>query len=353
MFNIFKKKQHHLSFKIDDDREVGPFDVAPKETVLNAALRTGTNFPHSCKVGGCGACKCKLISGRVKELTDSSYLLSREEIAGSYILGCQSVPITDVIVQVPEMSQEQVVHGTLISQKILTHDTVEISIKLDSSISYQSGQYAVLKIKESDIPGRCYSFARSSKANNNEVVFVIKSVPDGKLSNFLQSREATNCKLELTGGIGNFYLRSGSENLLLIAGGSGLAPIISLLESSLDLGESKRNVQLFVGARSQGDIFYQEEINALADQWKGSFDYFPVLSNEPADSDWTGKRGFMFDAIGPIDSVSTQAYLCGPPIMIDTCVAALHDNGLEDTSIFSDKFADQSKSESPLATSYA
>ncbi|MBB5189161.1 ferredoxin [Zhongshania antarctica] len=96
MLNFFSKKDHKLV--INGNQEL---ILENKETVLNGALRHDIKFPHSCKVGGCGTCKCRLISGKVKEFTDKSYLLSKQEIAENYILACQSMPKSDVVIEIP------------------------------------------------------------------------------------------------------------------------------------------------------------------------------------------------------------------------------------------------------------
>ena len=83
-----------------------PVTVNPKETLLQAALRQGVDFPHSCRVGGCATCKCKLVQGKVKELTQTAYILSDEELDQGYILACQAVPQTDVTIEV-DLSQQQ------------------------------------------------------------------------------------------------------------------------------------------------------------------------------------------------------------------------------------------------------
>ena len=111
-------------------------EVEGKSTILQTATELGVAFPHNCRVGGCGACKCRLVEGRVKELTDKSYLLSAEEMQEGYILGCQSVPLTDVVIEAPKVvagaqtEEVKTVRGKIAGLKNLNHDIVELTICL-------------------------------------------------------------------------------------------------------------------------------------------------------------------------------------------------------------------------------
>ncbi|HET8704872.1 MAG TPA: 2Fe-2S iron-sulfur cluster binding domain-containing protein [Pseudomonadales bacterium] len=339
MFGWLSKKEYKLTVEGHES-----FTLANKETVLNGALRNGIDFPYSCKVGGCAACKCQLVSGKVKELTDKSYLLSKEDIQQNYILGCQSIPVSDVVVRLPENPlANQNTTGTLIRQDMLTHDIAEITIKLEAPIRYIGGQYASLKASGTDIPARAYSFAhKCGPDGNSEIAFFVRLVPNGRMSHWLLSPQALNQKVEVKAALGEFHLRPGKESLICVAGGSGLAPLIALLESAIGSDAVNRNVFLLMGARTQRDLYYVEQIEALKKQWRGRFEFIPVLSEEPADSNWTGMRGWVTDAITPQISKDAQGYLCGPPPMIDAAIAKMTEQGINRSQIYFDKFSDQS-----------
>ena len=346
MFGFFSKKEHQLTVQ-----QRSPIQLMPKETVLNGALRANIAFPHSCKVGGCGACKCILVSGKVKELTDKSYLLSKEEIERNVILGCQSIPKTDVVVTLPTNCNESV-QGVIEQQIPLTHDISEIIIQLDKPIDYKPGQYAIVEAQGLDIPARCYSFAHACDSSvPNKISFFVRAVPQGKMSNWLLSQKALGHSIIVQSSFGEFFLRPPSaENsptpLLCIAGGSGLAPLIALLEGMLQQNsESQRNVCLMLGARTQNDLYYINEIDAIAKQWQGEFQFLPVLSEEPESSHWNGLRGFVTDHLQRHIHADLQSYLCGPPPMIDAAIQQLTQGGLSADSIFFDKFSDQSTQE--------
>jgi ferredoxin-NADP reductase/ferredoxin len=339
MFGFFKRDRS-MTVAIEN----GPsFQANAGETVLNGALRHDIGFPFSCKVGGCGTCKCQLLSGKVKELTDKSYLLTKEEIQANFILGCQSIPRSDVQIRIPDFSATPSKHtGTVVRQETLTHDIVEVFVQLDQQLSYQAGQHTVLQPVEGDIPGRCYSFAHAApEGGTNEVSFFVRRVPHGRLSNWLSSEQALGRPVSMTANQGDFYLREARHPMLCMAGGSGLAPIISLLEGCLTHSARERDVVLMMGARSQRDLYYLPQIKSLMARWKGDFRFTPILSDEPDNSDWMGARGLAPDHLSNTTVQGAQAYLCGPPPMVTAATNRLQALGMPPENIFADAFLDQ------------
>jgi NAD(P)H-flavin reductase/ferredoxin len=340
MFGWGKKKE--LQLTVD---EHAPVQLDKNETVLNAALRAGIAFPHSCKVGGCASCKCQLVSGKVRELTDKAYLLNTEEIRNGYILGCQSIPQTDVVVKLPvNPLANQHIAGKVVRQSMLTHDIGEVFIALDEPVRFLPGQYASVEAVGTGIPARCYSFAHAvGEAGSAGISFFVRKVPTGRMSHWLLDPNALEHRVQLNASLGEFHLRDGKGALVCIAGGSGLAPLIALLEGAVQTDAVQRPVSLLMGARTQRDLYYVEEIRALQQRWRAPFEYIPVLSEEPAGSDWQGKRGWVTEALTPeITCAGAQGYLCGPPPMIDACIGVMTANGMDADAIFFDKFADQS-----------
>ena len=341
MFKFFEKKQFQLT--VGDNL---PIQLEHKETILNGAVRSNIAFPHSCKVGGCAACKCKLVSGKVKELTDKSYLLSKEDLDQNFILGCQSVPKSDVIVELPDnplQQQERV--GTIVKQKVLTHDISEIVVRLNAPILYVPGQYANLTAMDEPYPSRSYSFAHTCDVGgSSEIAFFVKAVSTGKMSNWLLSSEALGKKVNVKGSFGDFYLRESESPMVCIAGGSGLAPIISILEHALmgaGFPQAKRNVLLLVGGCTQKDLYYTQQIESIKSLWVGEFTYLPVLSEEPIGSEWKGLRGFATDFLTSVAG-NSEGYFCGPPPMTDAAIEKMGSFGISKNKLFFDKFSDQS-----------
>ena len=325
-----------------------PIIVDKKETILSAALREGVRFPHSCRVGGCATCKCKLVSGKVKELTESAYILSEEELAEGYILACQAVPKTDVQIHVDQLNLAGPNHpvsktaGTVKAARKLTHDISALTIQLQAPMGFAAGQYALLSVPGVIDEARSYSFANVPTAkSNDQIEFFIRQVPDGAMSSWAQQTDIVGSQVAMEGPFGDFYLREGDSPMICIAGGSGLAPIKSLLEDALSF-KCRRDVVFLFGARTQQDLYCLDDIRRLETEWAGKLTFVPVLNEEPADSDWQGKRGLVTEFIEEYLVSGSQAYMCGPPPMLDAAEVQLLNLGVAADQIFSDKFLDKS-----------
>lgn len=309
-------------------------EVRPRETLLQAALRQGIDFPHSCRVGGCASCKCRLLSGRVRELTETGYVLSAEELAAGYILACQSVPRGAVSVAV-DLARRQV-RGRVVGQERLTHDITRLVIQLDESLAYQAGQYAQLTLDCLAQQPRSFSFA-SAPDGDAKVSFFVRRVPSGQFTGLVDTQSLLGQGVSVEGPYGDFYLRPATAPLLLIAGGSGLAPLLALLQDALARGVA-RPVTLLFGAREERDLYAQEQIAELAAQWPAPFRFVPVLSAAAAEAAWTGARGLVTALIPDLLEPGAHAYLCGPPAMIDSAIELLVAHGVSGEHIHADRF---------------
>jgi 3-phenylpropionate/trans-cinnamate dioxygenase ferredoxin reductase subunit len=315
-----------------------PIVVQPKETLLQAALREGINFPHSCRVGGCASCKCKLVNGKVKELTEAGYILSDEDLDQGYILACQSVPQTDVSIEVDLGSQQarRRVGGRVVSQDKLTHDITRLRVQLDEALAYKAGQFADISIESLSGVSRSYSFATPVQPDS-QVSFFVRRVPGGVFSSAINDGNVVGQSVTIDGPAGDFWLRPSDAPILLVAGGSGLAPVLALLKDAVAHGVS-RPVALLFGAREERDLYALDEIQEIARQWRGPFKFIPVLSAAAADASWRGERGLVIDKIPMVLAAGTHAYLCGPPPMIDSAVALLKLHGVPAEYIHADRF---------------
>lgn len=328
-----------------------PIVAGPKETILEAALREGMRFPNDCRVGGCGTCKCRLVEGKVHERTDKAYVLSREELAAGYVLACQSVPKTDVRIALDGRAQALPSHpvvrteGVIATRRMLTRDIVELVVEVRDAVVYTAGQYA--RITLPGLPGesRAYSFARAP-GSGRELVFYVREVPGGAVSpSLVHGRGADRVLVE--GPFGDFHLREGVAPVFALAGGSGLAPVRAILE---DLVRQKvaRDVTLLFGARTQDDLYELDALAALGRSSLASFRILPVLSHEPAASGFRGARGLVTEHIAAHLDPRSDAYLCGPPAMIDAAIDVLGRHGVRRERIAFDAFTD--KSTAPKAT---
>ncbi len=320
-----------------------PIRVKPRETLLQAALREGIAFPNSCRVGGCGACKCKLAGGEVKELTETGYLLSAEELAEGTILACQSVPTSDVTIEV-DLSPTGV-PGVVVGQRKLTHDITELTVQLEEPIDYEAGQFANVSLEGLDGVVRSYSFATPQSADG-QVTFFIRRVPGGQFSTLVNDEDVVGRAVRVDGPSGDCWLRGGDAPMIFVAGGSGLAPILAMLQEAVEARVNRPAVLLF-GAREQRDLYAMEAIEAIAARWRGDFTFDYVLSDADDDGDWDGARGLVTEHIAAHVRPGSQAYLCGPPPMVDAAIETLTAEGVARADIHFDRFTTQADAAAP------
>lgn len=320
------------------------FAVATGETILERALKDGMAYPHDCTVGTCGSCRTKLISGKVDAITPFSYTLSREELEAGYILACQAIPKTDLVVEVEIASQTAILAITqparLTGADTLTHDIKRVTWAVDTSVHYRAGQYA--NIRWGKDAHRSYSFATAPQAGGmTELTSFIRHVPGGSFTDILFTGDPKAINYEIDGPHGNFWLRDGTGPIICVAGGSGLAPIISLLQDAANR-KIRRDCILLFGARGVRDLYAADEIAAIRRQWSGGFDYWPVLSEEATDG---YRQGFVTAHLGEALSRlgdGAQGYLCGPPPMVDAGIKGLTDAGIALDDVHYDRFTDAS-----------
>ena len=277
------------TFALQIDPSGQKLEIGKKSTILETALEAGLAFPHDCKVGSCGTCKCKLKSGKIRERVDNALTLSREDLLAGYVLACQAHPKTDLIVEVDllegeEMHPVKIVSGRIEACNKQTHDIMEMVLALDEPIEYRAGQYGDIEVEGIDAP-RNFSFATGSNgAAMSRVSFLIKQVPNGAFTGWLFGEDRTGHAIKLHSPYGFFHLHDGSGPIVCIAGGSGLAPLLSILEDAKAAGCTREIIFLY-GARTQADLYKLDKIQEIADGWQGSFSFIPILSDEPTNSD--------------------------------------------------------------------
>lgn len=325
------------------------FTVGRNETVLEAALKADISYPHDCTVGTCGSCRTRLLAGKVDAITPFGYTLSREELQAGYILACQAVPKTDLVIDVPTgISESRRTKGRIVSQIDLTHDIRAVTWEVDAPVEYRAGQY--MTVHCAGMPGaRSYSFSAAPQpGGQTRLSAFVRLVPGGAFTEALFKGALDQSDFEIEAPHGTFWLRDGEGPILLVGGGSGLSPLMSLLEDAAARG-IRRDAILLFGGRGERDLYCLDEIAAIAARWPGRFEFRPVLSDEEV----AGRRHglvtgeiprALVDLTG--DAAKVEGYLCGPPGMIDAGVATLVAAGVPVTSIFYDKFTDASTGKS-------
>lgn len=311
------------------------------ETVADAAYRQGINIPLDCRDGACGTCKCKAEAGRYA-LGDNFIedALSEEEIAQGYVLTCQMRAESDCVLRIPASSQlcktEQASFEAAISDvRQLSESTIALSIKGESlsSLAFLPGQYVNLKVPGSE-QSRAYSF--SSLAKDGEVSFLIRNVPGGLMSSFLTSLAKAGDSMSLAGPLGSFYLRPIQRPLLLLAGGTGLAPFTAMLEKIAEAG-SEHPLHLIYGVTNDFDLVELDRLQALAARIP-NFTYSACVAN-PA-SEYPHK-GYVTQHIEPrhLNDGDVDVYLCGPPPMVEAVSQYIREQGITPANFYYEKFA--------------
>jgi propane monooxygenase reductase subunit len=320
-------------------------ECASDETVLDAAFRNGYNLAYGCREGQCSACKCYLIEGEVALKRYSTFALAESEQANGYTLMCRAMPEQDLVIELLHFDPEgyRLEHpirdgvATVEAVEALTHDIKRLVLRVDepADFAFVPGQYVDLHIPGAE--GARRSFSMANVPGDRTIELMIKCYAGGRLSGMLDGEIRPGQQIGFTGPYGAFRLRRGDKPILMVAGGSGMAPILSLLRQLAASG-TERPVRFFYGARTQRDLFHLAEIEALGAQI-ADFRFTPVLSDE----EWDGARGFVHDAVDAFlasgEIASPEGYMCGPPPMIDAAQEMLvGKHGVDERNIHHDKF---------------
>lgn len=318
------------------------FEVDRGKTMLEAALEQGVPFPHSCKVGTCGTCRYHLLRGDIRELLSSAMGLTAEQYQRGERLACQTLPKGDLeiclesaLVGVPNVVS---MDGVIVAQHQKTPDIIILELELDSALHFNPGQFAEITIPDANVT-RSYSFANLPGTCRAE--FHVRLVPGGAFSGWLSAGSRCGEKVMVRGPFGQFGLTDSVGPMICIAGGTGLAPIKSILQS-MQVSGLRRRVIFMYGTRHASNLYFGDDVRNWKEKWRDTFEFVPVLSAEPEGSSWCGLRGFVTEHIPADIGHDWEAYLCGPPPMVDAAEQALSRLGVERGSIHADRFFDRS-----------
>jgi len=319
------------------------------ETVLNAAFRQGIMLMHGCKEGQCSACKSFLLDGDVDLDKYSTFALPDFEEAEGWTLLCRAHAYSDLEVELINYDEEILHGGTpprTVSARVtgvepLTHDITRLCLTVDDDepFSFKPGQYVDIEIPGHEGEHRSFSMANLA-AEAGELEFMIKRYEGGRFSGLLgEDGIKAGDTLQVTGPYGVFTLRSSSpRRLLFIGGGAGMAPILCLLRSMAEAGV-ERPATYYYGARTSTDLFHLDELAELGSRLSG-FSFVPALSEAGDGDGWAGESGLITDVVERLedDLAEVDAYLCGPPPMVDAAIAMLEAAGVPEAHIYFDKF---------------
>lgn len=328
------------------------FEVEEGETVLNAAFRQGISLPHGCKEGQCSACKCNLLEGDVEMMKYSTFALSDGEKEAGGILLCRTIAYSDMEVELLNFDEELLsksiavkeYHGRITSIERLTHDIRTVEITLSAPMKFWAGQYADISVttKGGETITRSFSMANTPE-QTEKLRFIIKKYPEGRFSAELDGGGIeVGAVVRVSGPFGSCFRREDRDGaLILVAAGSGMSPIWSILHDHIASGET-RPVHFFYGARTQSDLFYLDRIRDLTEAHP-EIVFHPVLSHANDDATWNGKRGFVHEAVkSTLDELGIagtgDVYACGPPPMIDALSPVLFMQDFDPDRIYFDRF---------------
>jgi Na+-transporting NADH:ubiquinone oxidoreductase subunit F len=332
-----------VKITINDKKEL---EVAGGQPLLKALNGEGIFIPSACGGrGSCGLCKVRVTEGGGNYLPTELPWISEEEKKQQVRLSCQFKVKNDVSIQIPEELFSVRQFTTTVERiRDLTHDIKEVRLKLNDppNIEMKAGQFIQFQVPAYELTDepvyRAYSMA-SVPSDTTHVELEIRLVPNGICTTYVHKHLKEGDTVTINGPYGEFFLRDTERDIICIAGGSGMAPLKSIL---LDMAEkgSKRKARYFFGARTGKDLFLLDEMKELEERME-NFTFIPALSDPEPDDNWTGETGLITDVVKRMaeNATEAEAYLCGSPGMIDACVKVLSELGMPEERIYYDKFA--------------
>ncbi|HSW12120.1 MAG TPA: 2Fe-2S iron-sulfur cluster binding domain-containing protein [Solimonas sp.] len=324
------------------------FDIRRNDLLLLSAIAQGVDYPHNCRVGTCGRCKTRLVSGRISPMIDFALSpLSNEELEQGYILACQAKVRSDLVIDVKlghhVMLPVKTVSSRVVQWRRLPGEVIDLRLRLDEPLRFTAGQYCTIAASGSFVR-RSYSFYDAPPAEDSEgareVGFLVKRLPGGKFSEWLFAEDRSGSKIWLEGPFGMMGFDDLDRDGVCVAGGTGLAPILSIVADRLERSKTAKFTIVF-GVRTQQDVFANERLRQLMLQAGDRLRLVTILSHEPASSSWNGLRGLITEALGPelgIDYANSAAFVCGSLPMVEAVEKKLLGLGVAAGRIHADKF---------------
>jgi len=326
------------------------FGVDPDEHILAAAIRQGIGLPYGCRDGACGSCKSRLLEGRVVHGTHQVKALSAEEEAAGFTLTCCAAAQTDVVIEartVPGAGEFPVrkMPVRVMAMARPAPDVAVLTMQLPANdpLRYHAGQYVEFILR--DNARRSYSMANAPHTQTDKpfIELHIRHMPGGKFTDHVFGAMKEKEILRIEGPFGSFFLREDSDKpVVLLASGTGFAPIKAILEHMEHKG-STRPAVLYWGCRSKADLYLHDWALQAAARLL-NLRYVPVLSEPKPEDSWTGRTGFVHQAVMADlpDLSGHQVYACGAPVMVDS---AQHDFvercGLPAEEFYADSFTSE------------
>jgi CDP-4-dehydro-6-deoxyglucose reductase len=337
-----------MTFQITVQPSGHRFECEADETVLGAAIRAGIGLPYGCKNGACGSCKGKVVEGAVTHKAHQQRALSEQEAADGFSLFCCATPSADLVIEAREVagSSEYPVRkmpSRVAKLEKVAPDVIVMSLQLpaNEALAYRAGQYIEFMLK--DGKRRSYSMANAPSSLDSPITLHIRHMGGGLFTEHVFNTMKERDILRFEGPLGTFFLREESDKpIVLLASGTGFAPVKALVEHLLHL-KSPRPVTLYWGGRRPQDLY----MNELCEQWAQilpNFVYVPVVSDPLPEDGWTGRGGFVHAAVMDDlpDLSGHQVYACGAPIVVESAQRDFIGKcGLPADEFFADSFTSE------------
>lgn len=336
------KEQTSITFHPDHKAVTARFG----ETLLDAGLRQDINLPYECRNGGCGMCKCTVLSGNVDPGLYQPNALSAEERAQGKVLLCCATALDDAEIEYDASAAVKTFKeysARVVKLEKLTYDVMRVLLKLPEGqkIPFKAGQY--VNIILDDGQRRAFSFANPP----HEAEFVelqIRLMPGGRFTTHVFENMKEGDTVHFEGPLGDFSLRESERPIVFVAGATGFAPVKSMLEDAFKRG-LKREIHLYWGVKQLRDLYLPE----LPHQWAlehKNFHFIPVLSDAAAEDAWNGRIGLVHEAILEDfpELKGHEIYACGSVRMVEAIFPLLKNHGAEDGACFSDAFTVSARS---------
>jgi benzoate/toluate 1,2-dioxygenase reductase subunit len=311
-------------------------DCDADEKVSDAAFRQKINVPMDCRDGVCGTCKCKAERGEYELGFYLEDAMTEEEAAEGMVLTCQMMPKSDCVIAIPASSVAcktgaQTVQATVAGVEALSETSFRLRVTLPAAMPFLPGQYVNVQVPGTTAT-RAYSF--SSHPQALEASFLIRNIPGGLMSGYL-ARAKTGDRMDLTGPMGAFYLRPVTRPQVFLAGGTGLAPFMSMLEQIATSG-TDQPIRLFYAVTRDADLVELERLHTLAAQ----IPTLEIVTIVAAPEEDHPRRGYVTDHLTAADlwDGAADVYLCGPPPMVEAVRAHMAGLGVTPAAFLFEKF---------------
>jgi CDP-4-dehydro-6-deoxyglucose reductase len=330
-----------MEYTVNNRSSGRTFTVKANETVLDAAIRQGIVLAYGCRNGVCGTCRGRLVEGQVNYASGQPDALDNENLGEDAVILCQAQPLSNLVIEAQEIDAAQDIPVRHLPCRVARHDmlandVMRIYLKQPDNqrLQFLAGQYINILLED----GRQRAFSLANAPHDDEYLELhVRRVDDGEYTGYLFSELEDKAIMRIEGPLGTFFLREHStRSIILMAGGTGFAPIKSIIEHALS-ENIQRPMHFYWGVRAEQDLYLKD----LPEQWAReheNFHYTPVLS-EPG-ADWTGRSGYVHQAIADdFDDLSGyEVYTAGPPVMVEAGARTFAKLGLPLEYYFSDSF---------------